>query len=461
MSGHSGIPPMADVADSLVLGYCATPPPPISSLPNELLAEIFERGRSKGRSPHPKTKLPFEVHISHVSRRWRDVAINLPCLWTNIHIYTTLLWIGEYLERSRSCNLDLLISLWDTEYIEDINKRAERIDYILNLLLPHVDRWSSFALEGCYEQSVYMALSRLHHLRAPALRKLTITFEDMMDSLVGTNFSSQIFTDGAPLLTHARLDMLRCCWPPLNTLTSLDLLQPHRSELVYNRFLQTLTTSQCLTRLCLQARDIVYDCWRLDRYTTKQLPTLRSLQLIQMSYLTSSLLLAVSAPQLESLQLEGIESNHLSAFCEAPCGALKFPALQFLTLKAVYFQPGSYIDLCRVIPTITHLTIVSMYDIDKLFRSIGERHPLEGRSSDGPIWPYLQTIVIHSVEDHDGRLDLLGLHLCEMISARITMRRPIQKLVLEAELLSAVERLDLLRGRVVVEEWNDDYDDES
>src|ERR1700676_2535450 len=57
---------------------------PVDSLPNEILAMIFEVGYNADTSFISKPV--FEVTISHVIRRWRDIALNMVSLWTHIDV---------------------------------------------------------------------------------------------------------------------------------------------------------------------------------------------------------------------------------------------------------------------------------------------------------------------------------------------------------------------------------------
>src|ERR1700734_3638056 len=62
---------------------------PISKLPNEILAAIFEAGYSApfpGPEPNDISNIPFEILVSHVTYAWRETAISLARMWTKIHI---------------------------------------------------------------------------------------------------------------------------------------------------------------------------------------------------------------------------------------------------------------------------------------------------------------------------------------------------------------------------------------
>src|ERR1700732_3244576 len=66
---------------------------PVSSIPNEILATIFKEVSTsddylRGDGPHvPRSKLPSLMLVSHVSRRFRNVGIGTPSLWTNVHLH--------------------------------------------------------------------------------------------------------------------------------------------------------------------------------------------------------------------------------------------------------------------------------------------------------------------------------------------------------------------------------------
>jgi hypothetical protein len=55
----------------------------IMSLPNEILSEILQTYHAQPKWP---CRLPAPALLSHVAHRWRDVALSMPLLWTNIHV---------------------------------------------------------------------------------------------------------------------------------------------------------------------------------------------------------------------------------------------------------------------------------------------------------------------------------------------------------------------------------------
>ncbi|KDQ09690.1 hypothetical protein BOTBODRAFT_58485 [Botryobasidium botryosum FD-172 SS1] len=70
---------------------------PIYRLPNEVLSIIFE---------FVGTWKPGPLGISHISKLWRQVALNTPSLWTTIHHHNLFL-VNLFLHRSKSVPVDL------------------------------------------------------------------------------------------------------------------------------------------------------------------------------------------------------------------------------------------------------------------------------------------------------------------------------------------------------------------
>ena len=89
----------------------------MQSVPDDVLAEIFQAGASMHRDPVDRVYiddlpiLQFPCLVSSVSRRWRDIALSSPRLWSRMTNHEgPSLWI----ERSGACLLDITISVsWD------------------------------------------------------------------------------------------------------------------------------------------------------------------------------------------------------------------------------------------------------------------------------------------------------------------------------------------------------------
>ncbi|TFY52560.1 hypothetical protein EVG20_g10500 [Dentipellis fragilis] len=176
---------------------------PINTLPNELLSYIFTLGAQldiaddkdeeeiddNDSDEEDEPTLEFQVLTSHVCKRWRDVAIQTPSLWTRLD-FTEGPPFGKsktYIERSAGCPLVIDIDCTvpdddsdeeEEEEVEEVEefdeteevvqsdaaapddepkssaatKRKSRsfgpadLDAIRALILPHVNRWRIFEL---------------------------------------------------------------------------------------------------------------------------------------------------------------------------------------------------------------------------------------------------------------------------------------------------------------------------
>ncbi|KDQ17981.1 hypothetical protein BOTBODRAFT_545773 [Botryobasidium botryosum FD-172 SS1] len=210
---------------------------PIFRLPNEILAIIFQCivGDEATRAMPLRQRAPFNV--SHVSRRWRNVAIETPRLWAaydiaNAHIADIII------DRSKHVPLDIKLVIYPTRYMgpgdgdpwelcfptrcADVDAAAPITFDLLRPLLPHVHRWGAVVLDGVDDE---------HHLEmclpgdpAPNLQKLHIIKNShFMDSEAILRIP--LFNGSTPLLRDLYLS---CLSIPLTSslytgLTSLKL----------------------------------------------------------------------------------------------------------------------------------------------------------------------------------------------------------------------------------------------
>ncbi|KAF8172254.1 hypothetical protein K438DRAFT_1612125, partial [Mycena galopus ATCC 62051] len=127
----------------------------IARLPTELLSKIFMLaiGQHAPREPTPLTMSP--TTISHVGRRWRQVALATGNLWTTIvltfptsseQITRTLVWLA----RSKTCPLDIFLDFRDPEWDWEEDTHGFRwVDMeavLTHILLPFAPRWRTLEL---------------------------------------------------------------------------------------------------------------------------------------------------------------------------------------------------------------------------------------------------------------------------------------------------------------------------
>jgi hypothetical protein len=124
----------------------------MQSVPDDVLAEIFQAGTSMHRDrivgpvgigggiDDPPVLL-FPLLVSSVSRRWRDVALSSPRLWTTIvfncdrrtNYEGPSLWI----ERSGACLLDITI-------LVSPSREPSSLKSAMDQIIPHISRWYQF-----------------------------------------------------------------------------------------------------------------------------------------------------------------------------------------------------------------------------------------------------------------------------------------------------------------------------
>ncbi|KZP22404.1 hypothetical protein FIBSPDRAFT_1043654 [Athelia psychrophila] len=116
----------------------------VSSLPHEMLVKIFWKLDLFG-SPHKHTRpsekctLPFEILVSHVSRRWRDIALGTPAFWTQIHRRPMQNNLGStfaYLARSAQTSIEITIQVVDDRH----HQSYEFVGPFCELIQPHLPR---------------------------------------------------------------------------------------------------------------------------------------------------------------------------------------------------------------------------------------------------------------------------------------------------------------------------------
>ncbi|THH08888.1 hypothetical protein EW145_g2395 [Phellinidium pouzarii] len=154
-------------------------------------------------------KLSFQVRMSHVCRRWRQVAINTPVLWTKLNFDEPAPFnkSTEWILRSKLSPLDITIDITLPDEISPLvneathllpvvgdrfhespkmtaikDEAAHDILIILALILPHVSHWRSFELSVSTYLHMRIALTFLQKCDAdsgaPLLETLSLYCHD-------------------------------------------------------------------------------------------------------------------------------------------------------------------------------------------------------------------------------------------------------------------------------------------
>jgi len=111
---------------------------PISTLPTEVIGAILEINLHSDIMERYAERLPSIVVASHINRRFLEVAIGTPTLWTNLDfslMKSPLL--DTMLERSGTCLVDIYLQHHDPVVFNHMRAR----------IIPHVGRWRVFRIQ--------------------------------------------------------------------------------------------------------------------------------------------------------------------------------------------------------------------------------------------------------------------------------------------------------------------------
>ena len=224
---------------------------PIARLPTEILSIIFYllSGPSfwalKRTSRHTPIT-PF--FLSHVCHRWREISLNLPCLWSHI-ILTELLPAGASqmiaLAKMAPLNLEAAVKTWDLEIV------TGQIEAHIH----HTRHLSLSASPQDFERMLGRLISS-----APSLERLSIKCSNLTDGpmLVPDN----LFNGIAPKLSCLHLDMCSISWvsPLLWGLRELELFTfPRGGRTSLNVWFDALSQMHQLERLSLLNNIPIHD----------------------------------------------------------------------------------------------------------------------------------------------------------------------------------------------------------
>ncbi|KAF8334271.1 uncharacterized protein EI90DRAFT_3051672 [Cantharellus anzutake] len=267
-------------------------------LPSELISHIFLLCIRHWPDSDRWDPYDFNVGITSVCRRWRDIALSTSSMWQyitllpgDVNLYKTKLCLN----RSKGAPLDIHLSSYDLFSLAEI-------DNFLDVLLPHSSRWREFKCTVDDYVAHVNFLSRLHNYHTkPRILETLVLHADEMSLPIGFE---------APRLdisffSHAHSVSLRGLtiqwenWPFAN-LTQLQLRGPDTPQFTLTQFSQMLSSALSLVDLSL------VQCHPSQPHTSPEpvvLPLLRSFRLERLpSVIHAALLMqSVKAPSLETL----------------------------------------------------------------------------------------------------------------------------------------------------------------
>ncbi|KAJ6602781.1 cytochrome P450 [Mycena vulgaris] len=258
---------------------------PVLTLPNEIVSEIFIDFLPVYPLCPPRTGLLSPTLLTHICRKWREIALTTPALWRAISLYCTGPNIGQaqvqtlevWLARSGICPLSIQME----NYYYDLPSVE-----IFEVIVPYRARWEYL--------KIHVLPSNLDFVKGPMplVRQLNILVEE-------NNFTEAVTFCQAPRLRSVILEDPELAvvlpWSQLTSLTLLDTTSPESAEILA----QTTSLVYCELVLCgphVSEVDI-------------RLPSLESLVLVKMDpdpwdeLPGSSYLDAFVVPTLRKLQI--------------------------------------------------------------------------------------------------------------------------------------------------------------
>ncbi|KAF7319756.1 F-box domain-containing protein [Mycena kentingensis (nom. inval.)] len=385
-------------------------------IPSDILELIFEAGARIAQWDATPQPHPIEIVVSHVNRRWREIALNLASLWSSIFAsaYDAIAKLETYLHRSKNHALRVCL-LASTQYW--------RRD-VLDVLRPHLPRFRRFHLVTDFVHPVPTVAAHFDGFDMPRLECLVYTPLDFgefnIDTLDPVPFLP--FTRPSPVLSSIRLNGPTMCLirPPFSGIVQLCLSE-ERFPIPFRSICDTLQSCAVLVKLSF-AGHTTHPHRRLATpldVVHVVLPELRFLMLANGGN-SDVLLSALSAPKLCSLRLTSFDDADLAYFLQLS-QISKFPVLETLTLVEDTFSLADYRDMARVFPAIRTLKCSnSSYTDDVLEFLSGD---LDGASTPWPTLGSLSFSQAQFTEKHQAML-------CSLVDARIALRAPLVHLFL-------------------------------
>ncbi|KAL6303447.1 hypothetical protein BKA93DRAFT_787395 [Sparassis latifolia] len=367
--------------------------------------------------------------VARVCRLWRNIALQLPALWTTVDFNDGFQQAEAYLELSR--NAPVTISLDLTKPIRgqsedirdsDMDEDVERI--FLPLIMPHVSRWRSLRFSSDDAHSMLRVLVAMSKCGpAPLLEELLLS-RPVARSRVEIGYMPLLALRGIYLnWAESR------CFSGLHRLELAYHAEPVRPE--YKEFARILNSSPNLHTLILRNSGPFegLDEWMESMGLSEDddwlplivvLRSLRKLVLDFTSYRTEFLLKCLDFGSLEELEISspsGSPSSFMRSLVQRPEA---FAGLRSLSVSGLRTR-DYVIEFYAVMPNLTTLTLDFRRMLREWYRN-ARRPPLArfggfmGHAA-GMFFPRLDTLVTTGV---NGRM------MCALVGERRDAGMPLR-----------------------------------
>ena len=392
-------------------------------------------------------RMPFQVLVSHVCRFWRDVALNMPSLWTNLDFTEgpPFMKSSVWIQRSQNLPLDIHIDCGGSDDDDDDDETStvsefsdsiastEDLIVVLDLIVPHVARWRS--LRVAVESYDYMHLTLTWLSKCPAapqLECLHLSHHDDADT--SELFQPEHLRDFflpfhgiAPKLHYVNLWGVHIMWsaPFLSGLTDLELAYHSRDvSPSWEDFSRILRNSPNLDTLglCMSGPETLpTDVTEED---VIDLPSLKSLVLShQDAQHVSRLVKLLPTPNLRKLALD-LDCDDFSSFMTelaTPSSDTKqslLHGLEHLKITSLACDHRLVDRMYGQLVNLKSITLSCTFLHDDFFRKL---IPTVGQSSSTALCPNLDMITTSGI---DGTL------MKELVVARKAAGFPIRSILM-------------------------------
>ena len=411
---------------------------PVSRLPDDVLALIFEAGTRPDLQfcdywDKPE-KLPFPILVSHVSHTWREVAIRDPFLWTSIYIISSKSHdLGlMYMNRSKNCSLDI-------RYTCDIEKMLDFDPSILQL-----QRCRHLIISCHWYHSAFHICQCLERENVPRLVSFEIDMDyandGYEDDFPPNNY--KLFGGGAPVLSSVEIGgiSLRSCKPPISALTDLTLkTSALAAEMTFAEFFDAFADI-APTLITLRLEGIILRVGIGEHCFHTNFPSLTSLVIHCPDYLSerqddgdyiSYLWDCIKVPALESLTLYWMDGEQFHTTMDilrrqhVASTAKGFGGLKSLYLLDLDVDDHAD-DLTLACPNLSNLTLRgdATAPVLKFILEADQVAPSNNNTDTGLLWPNLHALSVDSFEDDILRALVLSRKALGLPLLKLCMRCP-------------------------------------
>ncbi|KAF9533766.1 hypothetical protein CPB83DRAFT_844492 [Crepidotus variabilis] len=391
----------------------------IYRLPAEIITSVFLicqhwRTVSRPSSRRRTASVWFPIIASHVSRKWRQLALGTPLLWNvidlpvylppDIHDQHIMDRVRAHLERSGECFLDITL-----EFRSGAGTKPTRL---LELLKDNSNRWRRLSVVTPID---FVADFRvmLQDANAPSLEHLSLHFGKPQEPTLSPrkrleNVTASILQIHSSPLTFVRLAGLALgnLHPPMAGVTTLHLDGWTRHYGSYGQFRAILEAASSLVNLSLNELCIHHPRDPLAIIQPTSLPYLQSLRIRGSSTPVSFLLSLLDTRKLRHLSLHNIDSFSSGILA----------TVETLQLDSCALNEQDIAHLIQSLPAIFHLTVdEAMPDIFFMLLpdwTDGDTAAVNASLGKPLPWPNLRTLALRELQPSDVPL------LFQMISLR-------------------------------------------